>query len=339
MTLSLSRRRLLWLASGPAALWGLAGALRAEGQAEAPLAAPAAPPTDSPALPFAARTPLHPSAAALAVRDLAMMTRFYRSLLGFDLLDQTGEQVLLGAGGRPLLQLIARPEGQPAPRGSAGLYHLAWLMPERADLARWLVQMVQRDVPLTGFADHLVSEAVYLDDPEGNGIEVYADRPAESWDWRAGRVEMATDPLDIRGLLALTQTDRRLYGRAPAGLVLGHVHLKVGDVAQGQALYRDGLGLDLTRERPGSAAFLSSGGYHHHLAINSWESQGAGARAPGGLGLEWVALQLQAAPGQGARDRLADLAARLRASGQSLDQGPDRLSLRDAWGTGLRIEA
>ena len=195
----------------------------------------------------------------------------------------------LGSGGVPLLDLERREGAAREARNAAGLYHTAFLMPTRKDLARWLVHAAANRIPLSGFADHLVSESVYLDDPEGNGIEVYADRAPELWQWNAGTVTMATDPLDIDGLLALTDTRTTSYARAPDGLRIGHMHLRVGDLEQADRFYGGVIGFDPTRKRTG-AAFLSSGRYHHHLALNVWQSQAparATTRPRGSHGFRW----------------------------------------------------
>ena len=163
-----------------------------------------------------------------------------------------------------LLDLERRESAAREARNAAGLYHTAFLMPTRKDLARWLVHAAKNKVPLSGFADHLVSESVYLDDPEGNGIEVYADRAPETWKWDGGSVAMATDQLDIDGLLALTDTHTTNYAKAPDDLRIGHMHLRVGDLEQADRFYGGAIGFDPTRKRSG-AAFLSSGRYHHHL--------------------------------------------------------------------------
>src|SRR6266702_54775 len=144
-------------------------------------------------------------------------------------------------------------------------------------------------VTLPGFADHLVSESVYLDDPEGNGIEVYADRDPSQWQWSEGSVKMAADELNIPDLLSLTNTRVADYAKAPDGLRVGHMHLRVGDLAQAERFYHGTVGLDPTRKRNG-AAFLSSGRYHHHLGMNVWQSQGAGRRDDSTTGLAWFSL-------------------------------------------------
>ena len=165
-------------------------------------------------------------------------------------------------------------------------------MPTRKDLARWLVHAAINKVPLSGFADHRVSESVYLDDPEGNGIEVYADRDPSLWQWSAGTVTMGTDQLDIDDLVSLTNTKVSDYAKAPDGLRIGHMHLRVGDLAKANDFYRATIGFDPTRERQG-AAFLSSGRYHHHLGLNVWQSAGAGRRDDAATGLVWFSLEIE----------------------------------------------
>ena len=163
-------------------------------------------------------------------------------------------------------------------------------MPTRKDLARWLVHAAANKIPLSGFADHLVSESVYLDDPEGNGIEVYADRAPETWKWDGGSVAMATDQLDIDGLLALTDTHTTNYAKAPDDLRIGHMHLRVGDLEQADRFYGGAIGFDPTRKRSG-AAFLSSGRYHHHLGDQRLAERrrrpARRRRPPGSRGFRW----------------------------------------------------
>jgi catechol 2,3-dioxygenase len=185
-------------------------------------------------------------------------------------------------------------------------------------------------VPLSGFADHLVSESVYLDDPEGNGIEVYADRDPSLWQWSAGSVAMATDQLDIDGLLTLADTRTSDYAKAPDGLRIGHVHLRVGDLGQAESFYHGSVGLDPTRRRSG-AAFLSSGRYHHHLGINVWQSAGAGARDETATGLAWFSLETEKP------DLLAAQEERLRQAGVQVATVSNGLEAVDPWGTRVRL--
>src|SRR5664279_961467 len=173
----------------------------------------------------------------IRVRKLDSVADFYRDVLGLTVMERTGTAAVLGAGGIKLLVLEARPLAADESRKAAGLFHTAFLMPTRKDLARWLVHAAINRVPLSGFADHRVSESVYLDDPEGNGIEVYADRDPSLWQWTDGTVTMATDQLDIDGLVSLTDTRVSDYAAAPEGLRIGHVHLRVGDLARAEVFY------------------------------------------------------------------------------------------------------
>ena len=230
----------------------------------------------------------------IRVRKLDPMADYYRDVLGLAVMERSAASAVLGAGGVKLLVLEARPDAAREARNAAGLYHTAFLMPTRKDLARWLVNAAIHRVPLSGFADHLVSESVYLDDPEGNGIEVYADRDPSLWKWSDGAVAMATDQLDIDDLVSLTDTRVSDYAHAPEGLRIGHMHLRVGDLATADGFYRDTLGFDPTRARNG-AAFLSSGRYHHHLGLNVWQSAGAGRRDDAATGLAWFSLEIDKA--------------------------------------------
>ncbi len=242
----------------------------------------------------------------LAVRDLGRTAAFYRDVIGLDVVERGEASVLLGVGADGFLELSHEPDALADDPREAGLFHTAFLLPARGDLADWLDRAVERRIALDGASDHSVSEAVYLSDPEGNGIEVYADRPRDTWRWQDGQVVMGTVKLDGPALLA----ERSVAGwqGAPAGTRIGHVHLRVGDAAEAQGFYRDRLALDLMRGTP-QAAFLSWNGYHHHVAANTWQSQGAGRRNPRRAGLRHVTF---AGRGDGA-------------------------ALHDPWGTELRF--
>jgi catechol 2,3-dioxygenase len=317
MTIDLTRRTLLHLAGASSLGAAAAGAAQAEGTAGSG-------PT------FANRTPMRVGMVTLRVRDLAKVADYYRDAIGLTVMTRTATGARLGAGGVPLLDLERRDGAARDARNAAGLYHTAFLMPTRKDLARWLVHAAANRIPLSGFADHLVSESVYLDDPEGNGIEVYADRAPELWQWNAGTVTMATDPLDIDGLLALTDTRTTSYARAPDGLRIGHMHLRVGDLEQADRFYGGAIGFDPTRKRTG-AAFLSSGRYHHHLGINVWQSQGAGRRDDTAPGLAWFSLEIAT------QDILQAQAQRLRQAGAPAVAITDGIETADPWGTKVRL--
>src|SRR5258705_8107005 len=226
---------------------------------------------------FDNRTPMRIGMVTLRVRNLDLVADYYRDAIGLTVMARSVTSARLGSGGVALLDLQQRESAPLEARNAAGLYHTAFLMPTRKDLARWLVHAAKNKIPLSGFADHLVSESVYLDDPEGNGIEVYADRAPETWKWDGGSVAMATDQLDIDRLLPLTDTRTTNYAKAPDDLRIGHMHLRVGDLEQADRFYGGAIGFDPTRKRRG-AAFLSSGRDHPHLPINVLQSARAGPR-------------------------------------------------------------
>lgn len=214
-------------------------------------------------------------AVSLAVKDLFGMRDFYRDVIGLNLLSQSSESVDLGADGRTLVRLFSKAGGISYPNAT-GLFHLALLLPNRAELGRWLNHLIRSGYPLDGVGDHLVSEALYLSDPEGNGIEMYRDRPRDSWEYANGQLRMDTLAVDLESLIA--EANPEPFDRLPAGTKMGHIHLQVNNVAQTVAFYQDALGFDLVMQMPG-AGFLSAGGYHHHIGMNTWRSY-AGQIAP-----------------------------------------------------------
>lgn len=235
---------------------------------------------------------------ALTVRDLPGMAAFYETALGLTPLGNDGETRRLGAGDRVLLELRGDPAARPRDPRDAGLFHTAFLLPERTDLARWLRHAAGSGIELTGASDHGVSEAIYLDDPEGNGIEIYWDRPAEQWARDGDRIEMFTRRLDLNALAAVAGDD---WQGAPQGSTVGHVHLQIGDLQAADAFFQDDLGLTRTFAAQGGG-WYGWNGYHHHLAGNVWNSRGAGPRPDGATGLAEVVLN---APDAADRD-LAD---------------------------------
>ncbi|OCK61595.1 VOC family protein [Bradyrhizobium sp. LMTR 3] len=319
MSIDLTRRTLLHLAGASSLSAAATAAALAEGAADG-----AAGPI------FANRTPMRIGMVTLRVRNLDLVTNYYRDAIGLTVMQRTATGARLGAGGVPLLDLTLRAGAASEARSAAGLYHTAFLMPTRKDLARWLVHAATNKVPLSGFADHLVSESVYLDDPEGNGIEVYADRAPESWKWDGGTVAMATDPLDIDGLLTLTNPRISNYAGAPDGLRIGHMHLRVGDLEQADRFYGGAIGFDPTRKRTG-AAFLSSGRYHHHLGINVWQSSGAGRRDDASTGLAWFSLEVAS------EEILQAQQQRLRQAGAPAAAIANGIETADPWGTKVRL--
>jgi catechol 2,3-dioxygenase len=223
----------------------------------------------------------------LVVRDLERSISFYEGMLGLELLDRMVDgEASLGAGERPFLVLRGEPEAPPRPPRTTGLFHFAILVPSRAELARSLNRLIERGWRLTGASDHLVSEALYLDDPDGIGIEIYRDRPREEWPHDGEVIRMATLPLDVQGVMAeLPEAAGAAEGIA-AGTKVGHVHLNVADIGDSERFWCDLVGFDvMVRTYPG-ALFVSAGGYHHHLGLNTWNGPGAPPAPEGAIGLE-----------------------------------------------------
>lgn len=320
--MNINRRHILRLAGASTATAALAGAVRAEGGNFSIL-----PEHDGM---FATSTPLHVRDVTLKVRDPETMSRFYTDIIGLKVLDQSGATTRLGVDGITLLTLEHHPDGRSEGPMAAGLYHTAFLLPSRADLAAWLIHTAMAQYQFTGFADHRVSEAVYLDDPEGNGVEVYADRDPAFWTWEGSRVVMGSEAIDFDGLLALTDTERDTYSAAPSGTRIGHIHLRAGNIPAARDFYSLALGLDTTSGRE-DAIFLSSGRYHHHVALNTWESLGAGQRNPEATGL--VGFTLSAADDA----TLNATRERLVAAGASIKEEAGSLTATDPWGTLVTI--
>jgi catechol 2,3-dioxygenase len=223
-------------------------------------------------------------AVRLMVADLDRLRDFYRDAIGLSELPHEDGAVRLGTDGEPIIELIGGPDAPPRPHGTSGLFHLAILVPSRQDLARALQRVAEAGWRLSGASDHLVSEALYLSDPEGNGIEIYRDRPREEWPVRDGVIQMDTLPLDLDGVLGDLRREDANAGM-PSGTRIGHVHLNVGDLAAAEAFYSGALGFDVTvRAYPG-ALFVSAGGYHHHLGLNTWAGEGAPPPPRGSRGL------------------------------------------------------
>ena len=276
---------------------------------------------------------IHPSTdlglVALTVADLARSLAFYQDVLGFDLLQKDTEQAVLGAAGIRLLLLHELPDALPAPTnvtGLTGLYHFAILVPTRADLARSLLHLIESGYPLSGASDHLVSEALYLSDPDNNGIEIYRDRPSDQWPRSNGQLQMASDPLDLRALVAEAKADDRPWTGLAAGTRLGHMHLQVADIPQARDFYHGVLGFDIIFdwERMG-ALFLSAGGYHHHLGLNTWHSRGGRPAPEGSAGLRYFTIHLPDA------EALAEVLARLDSAGIPHREERGGVVVEDPW--------
>lgn len=268
----------------------------------------------------------------LAVADRQRSLAFYRDFLGLSLIEEGtrhGEQTItLGADGTAIVRLVVRPGIAPLPRNVTGLFHAAILLPTRAALARVVLRLAEVRYPF-GASDHAVSEALYLDDPDGNGLEIYRDRPRDEWVWRDGQIAMTTIPLDLRSIVDELGDDEPRWAPMLAGTTLGHIHLRVGDAAEAERFYADVLGFDVVARVPG-ARFLSVNDYHHHLGANSWESTGAHAHSEDTAGLiEWE-LVLPTI------DDMVTTATRLSAAGVTIDARVDgSLDILDPWQTRL----
>lgn len=272
----------------------------------------------------------HVGAVRLQVSDLARSLEYYQQVIGLRVLDTSGARARLGAPGddRLLVGLESRAGVTPARRGAFGLYHFAILLPDRPALGRFASHLAARGVR-AGMADHLVSEALYLWDPDGLGIEVYADRPRDSWRHRDRELAMATDPLRLDDLLAAGAG--RPWEGMPPGTTIGHVHLHVGSLVEADAFYHGGLGLDrMVWSYPG-ALFLAAGGYHHHLGVNTW-SRGPGATADQARLLDW---ELVIAEGE-AVDAACES---LQRAGYQPERTVDGCSTADPWGTIIRVRS
>jgi catechol 2,3-dioxygenase len=260
----------------------------------------------------------------LRVNDFPGVLAYYRDAVGLTVLEESGKHAVLGFDS-PLIRLYSG--SSPAGVREAGLYHSAVLFADAPTLARALLSIAET-APETfqGATDHIVSEAFYFTDPEGNGLELYVDRPRESWEWKDGRVTMGGEPIDVNAFIQ----EHAAAAAAAAGPVnLGHVHLEVGDLALARAFYEGVLGFDVTAEVPG-AIFYSAGGYHHHLATNTWQTEGAGVRT-GTAGLGAFTMTLPT---------VADIdaaAARLGAAGAEYERTEAGIDTVDPWGNRVRL--
>lgn len=263
----------------------------------------------------------------LYVKDLLKVGSFYSDIIGLHVLIRTESRWVLGNDQTPVLELVSRPEYDNASVKSAGLFHNAILYSSQAELARAVLRVLQQAPEVyEGSADHLVSEAFYLHDPENNGIELYYDRPRGDWVWTKNGIKMDTLFLDperyiVENIGRGDDTDRRL----------GHVHLRVGDIPSARRFYVEQLGFDVTFDM-GSALFVSVGGYRHHMAMNTWMSRDAGKRDPE-LGLAQIRLVMPDS------DSIGRLSNRLREGAVPFSEGKEGLSVDDPWGSSLLFTA
>jgi catechol 2,3-dioxygenase len=270
----------------------------------------------------------------LTVSELDRSRDFYEQALGLHSTElEDGRVGLSAADFSPLVELHPDSSAAPLDRRAPGLFHLAILMPNREELAAALVRLARAGVGLDGASDHLVSEAVYLSDPDGHGIEIYRDRPREEWPVRDGGLQMATLPLDIDSVLDELGDPTGVSEHAPPGTRIGHVHLQVSDLAEAERFYSGILGFDVTvRGYPG-ALFVSAGGYHHHLGLNTWHSAGSPPAAPGAIGLESFEIVLPT------REQLDQVLGRVSAAGVEVTDAPHGALVRDPFGTSVLLRS
>ncbi len=271
----------------------------------------------------------HIAYAHLQVRDLDTSLAFYSGALGLHVIERRPTSARLSATGQPphLIQLTAVPAAVAKPPRTTGLYHVAIRLPTRAALARLFYRLVRLNTPFQGFADHLVSEALYLRDPDGNGVELYRDRPREQWPRQGDQIEMATDPLDHPALLAEGEHSAHEWQGIDPAADIGHIHLQVSDLGRAKAFYVDALGMTVTQRSYPGALFVAAGGYHHHLGLNTWAGRGAAPPPDNAVGLRSFGIAID--------ERAAWEAAAARLNAE-LDSGGQIAHARDA--DGARVE-
>lgn len=273
-------------------------------------------------------TSIHPGTniglVTLRVANLERSRSFYEGIMAFQALDEAPGRVTLGSQDKqPLLELIEVPGAAPQPFGATGLYHVAILFPTRPDLGRELLRLAEAGLQI-GQGDHLVSEALYISDPDGNGLEVYQDRPRSTWTWASGSIKMATDPVDIRGLIEDGTHKAEAWEVIPAGTRVGHIHLQVGNIEEARQFYHTILGFDVTAQLPG-ALFVSAGGYHHHIGLNTWQSRGGKPTPMNHAGLQKYVIAIPT------REGLLEVKNRLVAHNVPFEEQKDTIRVNDPW--------
>jgi catechol 2,3-dioxygenase len=276
----------------------------------------------------------HVGTVALTVSDLSRVASFYEQVLGLRPAAQDDGRIVLSAPDGPALVELRGDSGAlPRDPHAPGLFHLALLMPDRRELAMALARLAVHRWPLDGASDHLVSEALYLSDPEGNGIEIYSDRPRAEWPQHEGSLAMATLPLNLENLQAELNGAHEVAPDAPGGTTMGHVHLQVSDLHRADQFYVGVLGFEVTVRRYPGALFVSAGGYHHHLGLNTWHSAGSPPAPPGTAGLRTFEVVLPNA------DELDKVLARVHESGLDIASEAGGQLVRDPFGNGVLLRA
>lgn len=291
-------------------------------------------PTSGPAAQGVIHPATHMGTVSLTVSDLPRVAAFYEQILGLrSVAEDDGRVLLRAAEGPTLVELCGDSSAPPRDPRAPGLFHLALLMPDRKQLAVALARLAANRWPLDGASDHLVSEALYLSDPENNGIEIYRDRPRAEWPEEDGSLAMATLPLNLENLLAELGDADSVEPEAPAGTTMGHVHLKVSDLDRAEEFYVGVLGFEVTVRRYPGALFVSAGGYHHHLGLNTWHSAGSPPAPPKAAGLGSFEVVLPSA------EELDKVLARVRESGLDIEPDAGGQLVRDPFGNGVLLRA
>ncbi|MDM5205846.1 VOC family protein [Cytobacillus kochii] len=265
----------------------------------------------------------------LKVTNLQTSLRFYQDILGFQVLHQSKHEVSLSADGNQTLVQLHAPEGlQKKELRRTGLYHFAILLPTRNDLAKIIRHFIKVNYPLQGASDHDVSEALYLADPDGNGIEIYADRPKTSWDWRGEEVVMGTNALDVQSIMS--EWDGNEWNGMPNETIMGHIHLHVNNIEEAKTFYCEGLGFEVVTHYGNQALFISTGKYHHHIGLNIWNGTMAVAPSANSVGMAFYTLVFP-------KNKLEQAVERLQAMNIEVERQADSYMVSDPAGNNIKL--
>lgn len=265
----------------------------------------------------------------LKVTNLQTSLRFYQDILGFQVLHQSKHEVSLSADGNQTLVQLHAPEGlQKKELRRTGLYHFAILLPTRNDLAKIIRHFIKVNYPLQGASDHDVSEALYLADPDGNGIEIYADRPKTSWDWKGEEVVMGTNALDVQSIMS--EWDGNEWNGMPNETIMGHIHLHVNNIEEAKTFYCEGLGFEVVTHYGNQALFISTGKYHHHIGLNIWNGTMAVAPSANSVGMAFYTLVFP-------KNKLEQAVERLQAMNIEVERQADSYMVSDPAGNNIKL--